>query len=83
MESVLKSNTTASYSTEKTMLPGLITGQIAGLIMAVVVMLVFAVFLGKNFLFPVQVQGFRELDTVHQIMLEEIRQNHELSEDCP
>ncbi|MCB0407568.1 MAG: hypothetical protein KDD34_05135 [Bdellovibrionales bacterium] len=36
---------------------GIITGQIAGLIMAVVVMTVFAIFLGKSPLFPVQVIG--------------------------
>jgi hypothetical protein len=36
---------------------GVLTGQAAGLIMAVVVMLVFAVFLGKSPLFPVQVIG--------------------------
>lgn len=36
---------------------GIATGQAAGLIMAVVVMLVFAVFLGKSPLFPVQVIG--------------------------
>lgn len=39
------------------MLAGILTGQVAGLIMAVVVMFVFAVFLGKNPLFPVQVIG--------------------------
>lgn len=42
---------------KKVILSGVITGQIAGLIMAVVVMVVFAVFLGKNFLYPVQVIG--------------------------
>jgi len=36
---------------------GLVTGEIAGLIMAVVVMLVFAVFLGKSPFYPVQVIG--------------------------
>ncbi|XGC81065.1 hypothetical protein ACES2L_01050 [Bdellovibrio bacteriovorus] len=41
----------------KTLLSGIITGQIAGLIMAVVVMAVFALFLGKSPLFPVQVIG--------------------------
>lgn len=39
------------------LLPSIITGQLAGLIMAVVVMLVFALFLGKSFLYPVQVIG--------------------------
>src|SRR5690606_12785431 len=34
-----------------------ITGQIAGLIMAVVVMIVFTLFLGKSPLYPVQVIG--------------------------
>ncbi|MEK6628628.1 MAG: hypothetical protein AABY53_08375 [Bdellovibrionota bacterium] len=60
MESVIKSNTRdqqTSNTKEATLLPGVLTGQIAGLIMAVVVMLVFAVFLGKNFLYPVQVIG--------------------------
>ncbi len=36
---------------------GILTGQIAGLVMAVVVMLVFTVFLGKGPLYPVQVIG--------------------------
>lgn len=36
---------------------GAITGQIAGLVMAVVVMLVFTLFLGKGPLYPVQVIG--------------------------
>src|SRR4051794_33351175 len=38
-------------------LSGVITGQIAGLIMAVVVMAVFTIFLGKSPLYPVQVIG--------------------------
>jgi hypothetical protein len=38
-------------------LAGIITGQIAGLIMAVVVMAVFALFLGHGPLYPVQVIG--------------------------
>lgn len=42
---------------KKTVFAGIITGQIAGLIMAVVVMLVFTVFLGKGPLYPVQVIG--------------------------
>ncbi len=46
-----------AYSDEKSVLSGIFTGQIAGLIMAVVVMLVFTVFLGKNPLYPVQVIG--------------------------
>ncbi|UXR65441.1 hypothetical protein EZJ49_04140 [Bdellovibrio bacteriovorus] len=41
----------------KTLISAIITGQIAGLIMAVVVMLVFAIFLGKSPLYPVQVIG--------------------------
>lgn len=61
MEHTLKSATTTSLRTEsgdsRTILAGIITGQIAGLIMAVVVMLVFALFLGKNPLYPVQVIG--------------------------
>ena len=44
-------------SSEKPVLSGIVTGQLAGLIMAVVVMIVFAVFLGKSPLFPVQVIG--------------------------
>ncbi|MEZ4744406.1 MAG: hypothetical protein R3B45_18460 [Bdellovibrionota bacterium] len=39
------------------LISGIITGQLAGLIMAVVVMAVFAIFLGKSPLFPVQVIG--------------------------
>jgi hypothetical protein len=46
-----------AHSDEKSVLSGILTGQIAGLIMAVVVMLVFTVFLGKNPLYPVQVIG--------------------------
>jgi hypothetical protein len=42
---------------KKALLSGIVTGQIAGLIMAVVVMIVFAVFLGKSPLYPVQVIG--------------------------
>ena len=41
----------------KSLLPSIATGQAAGLIMAVVAMLVFAVFLGKSPLYPVQVIG--------------------------
>jgi hypothetical protein len=36
---------------------GIVTGQVSGLIMAVVVMIVFTLFLGKGPLFPVQVIG--------------------------
>lgn len=60
MESVLKSNMelkTATALNRKTYLSAILTGQAAGLIMAVVVMLVFALFLGKQFLYPVQVIG--------------------------
>src|SRR4051812_38800695 len=39
------------------LVPAIITGQIAGLVMAVVVMLVFVVFLGHGPLYPVQVIG--------------------------
>lgn len=42
---------------DRPMLAGIVTGQAAGLIMAVVAMLVFAVFLGKGPLYPVQVIG--------------------------
>src|SRR5262245_55208930 len=41
----------------RTVLSGVVTGQIAGLVMAVVVMAVFALFLGKSPLYPVQVIG--------------------------
>ncbi|MCM2352101.1 MAG: hypothetical protein NDI63_00690 [Pseudobdellovibrio sp.] len=58
MEAVVKQNTGASAQVDnKPILTGLITGQVAGLIMAVVVMIVFAVFLGKSPLYPVQVIG--------------------------
>jgi hypothetical protein len=43
--------------TRTAVVAGIISGQIAGLIMAVVVMFVFAVFLGKSPLYPVQVIG--------------------------
>lgn len=46
-----------SATHRESLLPGIITGQLAGLIMAVVVMLVFALFLGKSFIYPVQVIG--------------------------
>lgn len=60
METTLRSSTYPGprpLSKQKTILPGIVTGQIAGLIMAVVVMLVFALFLGKSPLYPVQVIG--------------------------
>lgn len=62
MESIIKSNSVtakqeSAKAEDKAILSGIITGQVAGLIMAIVVMIVFAVFLGKNFLFPVQVIG--------------------------
>lgn len=57
MEATIKSATANTNVTEKPMLAGIVTGQIAGLIMAVVVMLVFTLFLGKNPLYPVQVIG--------------------------
>jgi hypothetical protein len=44
-------------STLRRYLPAILTGQLAGLIMAVVVMAVFALFLGKSPLYPVQVIG--------------------------
>jgi hypothetical protein len=47
----------AQTRTSGQMIASIVTGQIAGLIMAVVVMIVFMVFLGKNPLFPVQVIG--------------------------
>ena len=59
MENVMRGSSAAhrAGTGEKTMLAGIVTGQIAGLIMAVVVMLVFTVFLGKGPLYPVQVIG--------------------------
>ena len=58
MEAALKQNSGAEAQvTNKPILAGIITGQVAGLIMAVVVMIVFAVFLGKSPLYPVQVIG--------------------------
>ena len=42
---------------ESGLVGGVVTGQLAGLIMAVVVMAVFALFLGKSPLYPVQVIG--------------------------
>lgn len=48
---------TANKSNDRWILGGVITGQVAGLIMAVVVMAVFAIFLGKSPLYPVQVIG--------------------------
>ncbi len=42
---------------KSTMISGIVTGQVAGLIMAVVMMAVFALFLGKSPLYPVQVIG--------------------------
>lgn len=56
METVMKSNARTEAGAQP-VLAGIVTGQIAGLIMAVVVMLVFAVFFGKSPLFPVQVIG--------------------------
>lgn len=59
MENTIRTQTAApkARTETKTMLPAIVTGQIAGLIMAVVVMLVFAVVYGKSPLFPVQVIG--------------------------
>lgn len=47
----------AEAQRKSTLLPGIVTGQAAGLIMAVVVMAVFTLFLGKGPLYPVQVIG--------------------------
>lgn len=60
METTLRSSSftnTKPESTKKTLIAGIVTGQVAGLIMAVVVMLVFTLFLGKSPLYPVQVIG--------------------------
>lgn len=56
MENTLNSNV-ETREDSKSLLSGILTGQIAGLIMAVVVMAVFTLFLGKGPLFPVQVIG--------------------------
>src|SRR6187399_1514364 len=49
--------TEASLAPRRHVLAGALSGQIAGLIMAVVVMAVFTLFLGKGPLYPVQVIG--------------------------
>lgn len=60
MENTMKTTPLSRGQSEagsRPILSGIITGQIAGLIMAVVVMLVFTLFLGKGPLYPVQVIG--------------------------
>jgi hypothetical protein len=58
MEATMNQNSKPLNPTlDRTIRNGIITGQIAGLIMAVVVMAVFALFLGKSPLYPVQVIG--------------------------
>lgn len=57
MPSTTQSIATPIQREKSTLLSGIITGQLAGLIMAVVVMLVFTVFLGRSPLYPVQVIG--------------------------
>jgi hypothetical protein len=47
----------ALTGSKREVIGGIVTGQIAGLIMAVVVMVVFAVFLGTTPFYPVQVIG--------------------------
>lgn len=47
----------SAKSDRRSLVAGILTGQAAGLIMAVVVMLVFTLFLGKGPLYPVQVIG--------------------------
>lgn len=46
-----------SYTERKALWSSIVTGQIAGLIMAIAMMAVFAIVFGKNPLFPVQVIG--------------------------
>lgn len=46
-----------SFSLKRDLIAGIVSGQIAGLIMAAVMVLVFTVFLGKPPYFPVQVIG--------------------------
>jgi hypothetical protein len=50
-------DTNNSRAASRPVISGIVTGQIAGLIMAVVVMAVFTIFLGKGPLYPVQVIG--------------------------
>src|SRR3954465_4393043 len=57
METIAAQRMSASSSKSKTMVAGIVTGQAAGLIMAVVVMAVFTIFLGHGPLYPVQVIG--------------------------
>jgi len=57
MEATIKQEKKITISIKDQFKASIITGQIAGLIMAVVVMLVFTLFLGKGPLFPVQVIG--------------------------
>jgi hypothetical protein len=57
-ETALPQHVGASTSSPgRHLVAGAVTGQIAGLIMAVVVMAVFTIFLGKGPLYPVQVIG--------------------------
>jgi len=56
MSQAATSNLTAGAGLRRELLPAVVTGQIAGLVMAVVVMAVFTL-LGKGPLFPVQVIG--------------------------
>jgi hypothetical protein len=60
MDTTLNSNIHNVNSVEthdRSLVSGVATGQLAGLIMAVVVMAVFTIFLGKGPLYPVQVIG--------------------------
>lgn len=58
MEATLNSKSnTVGQSSVHPLVAGIVTGQFAGLIMAVVVMAVFTIFLGQNPLYPVQVIG--------------------------
>lgn len=57
MESVINQKHVQAHVKDQSLLAGIVTGQIAGLVMAIVVMFVFTVFLGKNPLYPVQVIG--------------------------
>src|SRR4051794_21623737 len=58
MHTAIRTQESRSFALETTgSLPGILTGQVAGLIMAVVVMAVFTLFLGTGPLYPVQVIG--------------------------
>jgi hypothetical protein len=56
-ETTINARVEVSKEAKTSLIAGVITGQVSGLIMAVVVMVVFVLFLGKDPLYPVQVIG--------------------------